>query len=39
MELFDQKESRRIHTVYFDNKDIERHPAVKEVLEIYGDCQ
>ena len=38
MELFDQKESRRIHTVYFDNKDIERHPAVKEVLEIYGDC-
>ena len=26
-----------IDAVYFDMKDIERHDAVREVLEIYGD--
>ena len=26
-----------IDVVYFDSKDIERHEAVKEVLEVYGD--
>ena len=26
-----------IDVVYFDNLDVERHHAVKEVLEIYGD--
>jgi phosphate starvation-inducible PhoH-like protein len=39
MKLFNQKESTRMSTVCFDNKDVERHPAVREVLEIYGDCQ
>ena len=29
--------SRRISTVVFHKGDIERHEAVKEVLEIYGD--
>ena len=29
--------SRRISTVMFQKGDIERHEAVKEVLEIYGD--
>ena len=29
--------SKRISTVFFNSKDIERHEAVKEVLEIYGD--
>lgn len=29
--------SARIGAVEFDQRDVERHPAVKEVLEIYGD--
>jgi phosphate starvation-inducible PhoH-like protein len=29
--------STRIGAVEFDQRDVERHPAVKEVLEIYGD--
>jgi phosphate starvation-inducible PhoH-like protein len=30
--------SSRIKVVRFDEKDIERHPVVEEVLKIYGDC-
>ena len=30
--------AKRISTVYFSSHDIERHEAVKEVLEIYGDA-
>ena len=26
-----------IDVVYFDQHDIERHDAVREVLEVYGD--
>ena len=33
----DVKDSSRISTVRFHKGDIERHEAVKEVLEIYGD--
>jgi len=29
--------SQRIGAVEFDQHDVERHPAVKEVLKIYGD--
>lgn len=29
--------STRIGAVEFDQRDVERHPAVKEVLKIYGD--
>jgi phosphate starvation-inducible PhoH-like protein len=28
---------RYVDIVNFGQKDIERHPAVKEILEIYGD--
>ena len=38
IELLDNhKKLERITVVHFDNKDIERHEAVKEILEIYGD--
>ena len=38
IELLDKhKKLERIDVVHFDNKDIERHEAVKEILEIYGD--
>jgi phosphate starvation-inducible protein PhoH and related proteins len=30
-------DAQRIETVYFGQKDIERHPVVKEVLQVYGD--
>jgi phosphate starvation-inducible PhoH-like protein len=30
-------DSDRIGSVKFEKRDVERHPAVKEVLEIYGD--
>jgi phosphate starvation-inducible protein PhoH len=30
-------EARRIETVQFGQRDIERHPVVKEVLQVYGD--
>ncbi len=30
-------ESKRINVVEFQQKDIERHQAVKEVLQVYGD--
>jgi phosphate starvation-inducible PhoH-like protein len=29
--------SERISTIYFNKTDIERHPVVEEVLELYGD--
>lgn len=29
--------SQRIGAVEFDQRDVERHPAVKEVLKLYGD--
>lgn len=32
------KKLDHIVSVQFDHKDIERHEAVKEVLEVYGDC-
>jgi phosphate starvation-inducible PhoH-like protein len=35
--LADKKGMRHIDIVRFDATDIERHEAVKEVLEIYGD--
>jgi len=31
------KRSEYINMVEFNYTDIERHPAVKEVLDIYGD--
>lgn len=34
----EKSNAKRISTVYFNAKDIERHEAVKEVLEIYGDA-
>ena len=34
----DEFESKRIVSVYFHQKDIERHEAVKEVLQVYGDA-
>ena len=30
-------ETNHIAMCFFTNQDIERHPVVKEVLEIYGD--
>lgn len=35
--LLEKKNTKHIDVVYFESKDIERHTAVKEVLEIYGD--
>jgi phosphate starvation-inducible PhoH-like protein len=35
--LQSHKKLQYIDTVHFDNEDIERHEAVKEILEIYGD--
>lgn len=40
IDFVNQIENRRtthINIVHFEQKDIERHDAVKEVLEIYGD--
>jgi hypothetical protein len=34
----EQHESSRISAVYFSQRDIERHEAVKEVLQVYGDA-
>jgi phosphate starvation-inducible protein PhoH and related proteins len=38
IELFEQKQntSSNIDFVRFFNQDIERHPVVREVLDIYG---
>jgi phosphate starvation-inducible PhoH-like protein len=30
-------QAKRITTVFFAQKDIERHPVVQEVLQVYGD--
>jgi len=35
--LTDEKEMTYIRTCQFTNKDIERHPAVAEVLTLYGE--
>ena len=35
--LLENKQPKHIDIVQFDAKDIERHQAVKEVLELYGD--
>ena len=35
--LFDEKKLDFIKSCQFSNKDIERHPAVTEVLELYGE--
>jgi phosphate starvation-inducible PhoH-like protein len=35
--LLADKKTKHIDIVQFDVGDIERHEAVKEVLEIYGD--
>ena len=36
--LLKQKQDlKHVDIVNFGQKDIERHPAVKEILEIYGD--
>ena len=37
MQLVQAKDSKHIETVQFSHRDIERHPAVTEVLTIYGD--
>lgn len=37
MRLVNGHDSEFIATVQFRNQDIERHPAVREVLEIYGE--
>lgn len=31
------RSTNRIEVVRFDKKDVERHPAVKDVLDVYGD--
>ena len=35
--LLEQSNSQRLDIVHFDQGDIERHDAVKEVLQVYGD--
>ena len=35
--LLKQNETSRLDIVQFEQRDIERHEAVKEVLEVYGD--
>lgn len=35
--LLAKKQTKHIDIVQFDHRDIERHEAVKEVLEVYGD--
>lgn len=37
MSLLKKTDTRRIGFVEFEKQDVERHPAVSEVLEIYGD--
>jgi phosphate starvation-inducible PhoH-like protein len=37
IERIKNKQLAHIDAVYFDSHDIERHEAVREVLEIYGD--
>jgi phosphate starvation-inducible protein PhoH len=35
--LLANKNLKHIDIIEFDHRDIERHQAVKEVLDIYGD--
>ena len=35
--LLKSRNTSRLDIVYFNHKDIERHEAVKEVLQVYGD--
>jgi len=35
--LREYKQTEYLAVIHFDHKDIERHHAVKEILEIYGD--
>ena len=35
--LLERKNSTHLDIVYFNQGDIERHQAVKEVLQVYGD--
>jgi phosphate starvation-inducible PhoH-like protein len=35
--LKDYQNTQRLEVIFFDSLDIERHEAVKEVLDIYGD--
>jgi len=37
MSLLKQTDTSRIGFVEFNKRDVERHPAVAEVLSIYGD--
>jgi phosphate starvation-inducible PhoH-like protein len=37
LSLLENKNSDRIGMIQFDQKDVERHPTVREVLSIYGD--
>ncbi len=37
IDLLQEKKCNTISTIKFTNYDIERHPAVREVLSIYGD--
>lgn len=36
-ELLETSETSRLDVVHFAQGDIERHEAVKEVLQVYGD--
>jgi hypothetical protein len=38
MKQFEGQNSSRITVVNFEQGDIERHEAVKEVLQVYGDA-
>jgi phosphate starvation-inducible protein PhoH and related proteins len=38
IDRFARSGSEKIKVVQFDNKDIERHPVVDEVLKIYGEA-
>lgn len=35
LKLYNNRESERISIIHFNKSDIERHPAVKEILDIY----
>lgn len=35
LKLYDNRDSKRISIIHFNKSDIERHPAVKEILDIY----
>ena len=37
LRLLKEKNSPMIGVVEFDKQDVERHPAVETVLDIYGD--